>query len=216
MRKVCLVIALLMIVMMGLVSACSESNDVVHVDANVKEASLAEVWKAVVEEAGIRDVSANLSELSLRVDEDGSVELLHYMFYARDADGKAGMYSVNSEYDGDVTYYWYPADGAGVFTTDPLGVFEEMDKVPATTMLSGEASAHVLMSFQSGAYRYNSSVSLIKLYHMKDGELVPLKDVMFRTSVPWGEIHVSKGAAASTELWFLTSELGKAESVEYA
>jgi hypothetical protein len=217
-NRLLLAVGLAMIVMMGLVSACSESSDAVHVDASIKEASLAEVWGAVVEKARIRDKTANLSELTFEVAEDETVHLLHYMFYARDADGKAGMYSVNSEYDGDVTYYCYPTDGAGVFTTDPLGVFEELDKVPVTTMLSGEASAHVLMYFESGAYRYSGSTS-ISLYHLQDGELVPLEEVMFRTNVPWGVLHVSRwwpGTPASTELWFLTSELGKAESVKYA
>lgn len=217
MNKLLVVIGLLMIVMMGLVPACSDSSDAIHVDASIKEASLAEVWGTVVEKARIRDKTANLSELTFEVTEDETVHLLHYIFYAKDADGRAGIYFVNSEYDGDVTYYCYPSDGTEPMTgTHPLGVFEELDKVPVTTLLSGEASALVSMDFEWGAVRYNSSVSLIKLYHLKDGELVPLEDVMFRTSVPWGVIHVFKGAAASTELWFLTSELGKAESVKYA
>jgi len=218
-NRILLAIGLLMIVMMGLVPACSESSDAVRVGANVKEASLAEVWESVEKETGIQDSTANLAEFVLWLSEDGAVDLLHYMFYAKDADGGPGMYFVNSEHDGDVTYYCYPADYAGVLTgTDPLAVFEEMDRVPLATMLSGEASAHVGMDFMSGAVKYGGSTS-INLYHLKDGELVPLEEVMFRTNVPWGVLRVSRwwpGTPASTEYWFLTSELGKAESVDYA
>jgi hypothetical protein len=218
-NKLPMVIGLLIIVMMGLVPACSESSDGVRIGANAREASLVEIWGAVEEKAQVQDAFANLTELIIQVDEDGVVSLLHYAFYATDAHGKAGIYFVNSEYGGDVTYYCYPTDGAGFFTTNPLVVFEQLDMVPAATMLSGAASAHLLMDFESGAVAYSSSESLVNLYHLKDGELVPLKEVMFRTNVPWGAISVTRyqgGTVGLPEYWFLTSELGKAESAEYA
>lgn len=215
MNRVLVVVGLLMVAMTSLVSACSESSDTVRVGVNVKEASLAEVWESVKEKAEVQDMFANLTELIIEVDEDGAVNLLHYAFYATDARGKAGMYFVNSEYDGDVTYYCYPTDSAGFFTTNPLVVFEQLDMVPTATVLSGAASARLRMDFNSGAVRYSSSVSPVSLYHLKDGEPVPLEEVMFRTNMPCGVLRISRGAVASTELWFLTGELGKAESVKY-
>jgi hypothetical protein len=223
-NRTCLAIGLLVMVMAGLLPACSESSDVIHVDANVKKASLTEIWESVEDKTGVQNSSANLAELIIWLSEEGTVELLHYMFYGKDAHGKDRMYFVNSEHDGDVTCY--SADGVGVLTeTDPLGVFEELDGVPRTTVLSGEASAHIGMDFTWGGVKYGGSTSfdgyhLADLYRLESGELLPLKEVVFHTTTPWGVLRVSRYADQATspdsvEYWFLTSELGKAELVEY-
>jgi len=201
-----------MVVVIGVVPACSESSDVVHVGVNAKDASLVEIWEAVVEEAGVQDAQANLSELSLWLGEDGSIDMLHYMFYARDAEGYSRMYVVQSNYDGDVTCYRGDSPTSAAFgQIHPLTVFEELGKVPLTSVQDGHES-YIDLGFVAGDIGYGDAAHP---YLLKDGELVPLKEVIFHTSMPWAEIRLVQGST-SVQHWFLSSELDKAESVDYA
>jgi hypothetical protein len=201
-----------MIVMMGLVPACSESSDGVRIGANAREASLVEIWEAVVGEAGAQDTQASLSELSLWLGEDGKVDMLHFIFYARDAKGHSRTYFVQSNYDGDVTCYrGDPPTPAAFGEIHPLSVFEELDKVPLTSVQAGHES-FIDVSFVAGDMGYGDAAHP---YLLKDGELLPLKEVIFHTSTPWAEIQVVQ-RSTSVQHWFLSSELDKADSVEYA
>ena len=218
MKKVCLALALVMSVMAGLLpAACGKSSDVVRVDTNAKEASLVEIWEAVVEESGVQDSHANMSQLSLWLAEDGSIDMLHYIFYARDAKGYSRTYFVQTNYDGDVTCYRDDGPTLAAFgEIHPLRMFEELDKVPLTSVQAGHESL-VYVTFTAGDQGYHDT-EYSAPYLLKDGELVPLKEVIFHTSTPWAEIRFSwlQSGSPPVQFWFLNSELGKAESVAYA
>ncbi len=106
-------------VMAGLAPACgvSDGDHGAKVSVNAREASLAEVWEAVAEEAGFRESTANLEELMVWFRDAGTVYILQYIFHAADARGAAMTYTVNSDSSGEVLYY--SREGAGVPTRDP-------------------------------------------------------------------------------------------------
>jgi hypothetical protein len=216
--KLGIALALLTTVIAGLFPACSKSGGVVHVGTNVNEASLVEIWSSVFEAVDFQDSSANLDALIFDIGENGSFDFLHFEFYAMDAQGLSKIYFVNSEFDGAVSCY--SCDIASVLQrTHPLHILQELDAVPLTAILRESTSARIEMDFQAGSVTYSSEYS--HLYHLENGNLKPLKSVVFRTSTSWGVIYVHRnpsgnaGTSIMAELWFPTSELGKAESVEY-
>ncbi len=222
-----LALALAMIVTAGLTPACgggSEGDQGTELSVNANESSLAQIWEAVVEDAGFQESTASLEELMVWYRGAGTVYLMQYTFSATGAEGTVKTVTVNSDNDGKVAC-WLVETGGVPTDTLPRDVFEELDSVSPEKILRGEYEAHVDMNFMVGPMRYDGSATCdggpCRLYELKDGVLMPLKSVLFAAEQPCSDISVvrfAQGAQtpSSSEIWFLTSDLDKAESVVYA
>lgn len=227
-RKTGAILVLIMIVATTLCTACGQSGEASRLGIDAREASLTEIWDRVLEVAGCDNSTANLNRLMLETGTDGSIVLMSIIFQAKDSQGNCRVYFVDSGIKGDVTYY--SLNGmCDLETAHPLSVFSELDQAIPRHIAAEGISASIYVDFvHIGATVYvdytdePSNYPYTHMQHLKDGDLRLLNRVVYSTSKPWATIHVWKNppgqymVRGTCELWLLTSDLAKAELVEYA
>ena len=240
--------SLLVIVIIVSLLGCTQESDVTFISANVKNTSLTGVWSSLVETLDIKPSTASTEDFSLEVLPDWSLDALYLVFYASDKRGTNNIYYVNSDYYGEVFSYSKTEGGTEIpERVHPLYVLENLENI-ILTHLVGEDGCRINMSFYAGHVTYTNKVYPIKIsingiesevstkmYHLKDGNLLPLREVVYHTdSYCWGQISIFRGrvpqiirmgesilesdvsGAGTSEIWFLSSELDKASFVSYA
>jgi hypothetical protein len=221
------ILALMMIVATSLCTACGQSFEASPLGINAREASLTEIWERVLQVTGCDNSTANLKSMNLQLDSDGSIVFLYVDFQAEDPRGSFRVYNFQSGIKGKVTYY-SASGGNASETAHPSDFFRELDQAISKQIVAQGISAYIDASFWplediSGSdYEYIDHPSndvYGQMYLLKDGDLYQLSRVVFDTRA-WG-IYVWKnsdgpsGPRGTCELWFPSSVLDKAVSVEH-
>ncbi|KXA91567.1 hypothetical protein AKJ63_00650 [candidate division MSBL1 archaeon SCGC-AAA259D18] len=204
-----------------------------------------ELWPATLKVTDVQDPTAKLSSFRLLSNENCAVESLHFEFCGFDSKGIKRAYFVDlSPKSGQelLSSHSYEMEGTceGIH---PQVLYEELDKVD----ISGRVGANgkgisIWADFSSGSNNVYSCGSLYLLL-LENGELKPLKKIVFSSSIPWCVIHVGERSTPENvveseneitaedsitgflenlpaeerkgEIWFLSQDLDKAETVEY-
>ena len=233
----CLLLLLLAMLLMSTIVACSENGPVVNVPTSLNELSLSGVWQKTLEVTEVRDSTASLKALSLYADEAGSLDLLHFAFDGRNKQGEGKVYSVDVNSSGELHWYSYDAD-PGSEWLHPKDVFSELDHVGLKNLERGNQGISISIDFVAGAVGYSSDY--VDAYILDSGNLLPLREIVFRSSVPWASVWVSRRYSPeagsedagpptqetpsavpippeqrTSQVWFLSRDLDKAASVLY-
>ncbi len=197
--------------------------------------SLTEMWNVVADTADIQERSAELGEMHLRTGADGGVDSLYFTFQGRNEKGIPCIYFAEMGREGKIDIREYE-DEPVLLSAHPMTVFAEIDKLGLASMEPGEAGLSLQLGFQYGDIGY--SYDHLDLYHLEDGELIPLKEIVFHSRDPWCTVSVfelypvavEEGSMASSvktapgpvrpgertsQIWFLSEDVNKAEIVEY-
>lgn len=216
MRKLSIFLSLLIILMAIPLPACIESakSSTIKIDnigKNINEASLAEIWAGVIESIDIQDSSANLHSLHLIVGEGGCLDYISVQFLAIDSQGRNGWYNLSGSFylGEDIDGYYFNTDHTEL-STHPLAIFRELDMLQMKDIMGESEQLIISMRVQAGHTGYGDYYDV---YHIENGQRTPLKFVLFPGNRYFGDIWVTN--AGESEVWFTTSELDKAETVEY-
>jgi hypothetical protein len=235
--RIAIVWFLVLGVMVGSLVACSDNGLVVNMPTSLNELSLSEVWQKTLEVTEVQDSSTNLKALSLYADEAGSLDLFHFAFDGRNRQGEGKVYSVDVNSSGELHWYSYDAD-PGSEWVHPKDVFSELDHVGLNNLERGNRGISISIDFIAGAVGYSSDY--VNAYILDSGNLLPLREIVFYSNVPWASVWVSKRYSVETgsedasptavetppsvpippeqrtsQVWFLSRDLDKAVYVLY-
>lgn len=201
--------ALVILVALALVAAgiylLKRPEEELRVNTDLENAKLSDFWSAVVKAANVQNETANLEWLRLKV-EDGKIHLLHLEFNGNGVDGRKRVYFVDVDSTGRVRINSGTVEQS-ISTRHPTKVFRELD---ALGLYSIGSSYTLSVDFEWGDIGFDSTVT--PLYLLENGELKPLRGVVFHTDWPVCEIAVCKNGC---EVWFIREDLSRASEVVF-
>ncbi len=218
---------------------CTKEKPIIPQTLN--ELSLTDMWSEVAEAADIQEPTAELETLYLRADENGSLESLYFQFRGRNMAGIPCIYFAEMGRGGRIDIRELESNSVSL-SAHPMAAFTEVDKIGLASLEPWAAGLSMRISYQGGDVGYRHAYT--NIYHLKDGELLPLKQVIFHTNVYWCTISIFQDAKYETndagrtlkvrvnpeatsdyivipleertsQKWFLSEDLDRAETVEY-
>ncbi len=194
------------------------------------EVSFVQLWQMITEAIDVQEETAELGRFTIAVDENSEIMSIYLTFQARNTAGRPHVYITSIGGNGELHWSSYETDTVSA-TNYPSIMFAELDKVDISAVQPDSNSFYLQVYFISGSIKYNSYYT--DIYHLLDGELLPLEDVMFSSNTPWAVIWLTKpwsrnysGTVETTssektsvdktsQLWFLSRDLNRAESVKH-
>lgn len=213
MKTIIAVSCLTLLLTMNTLLGCGKTEAQLTFPTAIDELSLVQVGEELLEKIDCQEVTTDLRYMSLRVTDIATLELLSFAFYGTNDEGKPKYYHVDVTPRGELWWYSYDLDTNALSETlnNPLEYFEELDNVGLANIGSNGSGYSILIGFQWGDFGDNHDY--FNIYHLKEGELIPLSEIIFHTDIPVGTITVYKSGVA--ELWFITSDVDKATVVDY-
>ena len=210
MTKTITTVICLAVVLIVSAIGCGKKEDVVFPTA-LSELSLVQVWNTVTEITKVQEQTVELRWLSLSLTNKSTLDFLIFDFYGLNANGKTKYYQASVGPRGKLIWYSEDLDKtvSDISPNNPLIYFEELDKVGLATI----NPENISVEFRAGAFGYNNAYSNT-IYQLEDGNLIPLKEIIFHTDTPFSAIEVYYNRT-KTQTWFLTRDIGLAASVEY-
>jgi hypothetical protein len=222
----CLIALVLVTIMLGCSGTKITTTD--ELPQNLDELSLTEAWSAVAGVADIQEPTAELGDFRLRADENGGIDLLSFNFLGRNKEGVPCIYFADMGQEGKIDIREYEGESES-FSAHPMTVFTEIDKLGLAMEICS----------QGGDVGYSYDYS--DIYHLEDGALRKLEEIVFHSETPWCTIGVYKLSPLETittedgrtltqattvaappppgertsQIWFLSEGVNKAEVVEY-
>ncbi len=188
--------------------------------------SLVKMWDKVATLTEVQNESIELQSFRLLADPYGKIDGLSFMFLKINASGDS-EYQAEINSKGEVD--WHSLQRSLPRTLhNPVEVLAEIDKVRLASLRPGAGGLEMDADFQLGPVQYSNYQ--LNIYQLENGKLLPLKEVDFN-GTPFCVISVyqrfanglglaSPAAAApgdrsSTQIWFLSEDVQKAQTVEY-
>lgn len=234
MKKLAAFLGFLLLVALVIMPACKTQDDVITRSQQLgstylSELSLAMIWQAAIECSDIEEPTARLESFRLTVNPDKEISSLVLNFEGTDIGGYPKFCFTSLAQDGKLIGNSYSNKNAGSFERRPMEVFRELDKVGLEKMAEmemGDGGFCLEISFYNGSLNYNSIYTTI--YEMRDGLLVPLKEITFNNQpsvavIALGQISPDSNSTVTlpqteelrtSQLWFLPADVAKAGSVE--
>jgi hypothetical protein len=237
-------LCLILIITAALMPGCSgtEIKTTGELPQSLDELSLIQMWSAVVEVMDIQEPTAELGSFNLRADEDGGIDSLYFDFRGRNREGAPCIYFAEMGREGKIDIRENESKNSVSLSTHPLAIFAEIDKLELASLEPGEAGLFMQINFQGGDVGYRHAYT--DIYQLKDGQLLPLKQVIFHTDVFWCTISVFQNAKyegnepertatvrvdseataddivvpleeRTSQIWLLSEDINRAEIVEY-
>lgn len=223
MRIILAISCLLTVLMMSISLGCENTEDEIKkipVPTSLSKLSLVQVWDQLVEATNIQEQTASLQSFSLIVGNDGKARGgFFFEFCGVDDNGKLKYFHAEfllargelGEYSFDLDTF--PASYSTL--NHPLRYFEELDKVGLGSIEPGPDHLWMMIDFQWGSFGYSHEyVDTYDIYRLEDGNLIPIDKISFRTNTPVGTIQFFRGNN-NAQFWFITSDIEKADTVEY-
>lgn len=211
-----------------LMPGCGPNPTVINRD--LASVSLAEIWETIANATRIQEESANLDSVSMRCDKDGWVMSLYLTFHAEDQNGRHKAFQTSINGRGELNWSSFE-DSSVPVTHDPGMIFSEIDEIGLSALERGDAGLALEIHFQWGDVGYRQSYS--DIFHLQNGVLRALEEIVFHSTKLWGEISTFKlypsplgGGASSTmpgylpqertsQIWFLNGDVELASVVKY-
>ena len=206
-----------------ILAGCTSSGGEETVPTNLRELSFSDLWDTTVNATGVNEASAYIADFSLYIGTNSSFGL-RFDFFGYDTAGHSKMYSVGTDSTGRRSTEAYSTDviDENRQTINPGVLFDELDKAGLAGMFSPNSTITISSSCEwGGSVLYNDDFA--KLYLLNEcGELIPLKQILFRSTIPWFTLSIFTMTEAeggsfglAEEMWFVSQDLGKATDVEY-
>ncbi len=233
------IICVAFILVVTVLSGCTKEK--VSIPRELDQLSLVGMWETVSETIDVQKGGEELESLRLHANGDRQVDSLSFIFHGFNQKGRPEVYFVSMNSRGEMDWYSYESDSVNP-TLHPLKVFGEIDKLGLASLEPGDTGLSINVGFQSGDVGYRNQYG--NIYHLEDGNLQPLDEIVFHSRYPWCTISVFKlspnetvitedgqtNAQASTvvrvngmvppeertsQIWFLSEDINKAETVSY-
>jgi hypothetical protein len=202
------------------------------------ELSLVKMWEAVSIAIGVQNGSQELESFRLYTNRDDKIDSLSFVFHGNNAGGRPEVYFVSKNSRGEIG--WYSNESKFVSPTlKPTRVFTEIDSLGLSSLELGDAGLLMQVDFKSGDVGYNNKYG--NIYRIEGGKLRQLKEIVFHSRYPWCTISVYKlfpnetvitddgqttaqtttvripvpPEERTSQTWFLSEDINKAETVEY-
>ncbi|MDY6833377.1 MAG: hypothetical protein SVY53_01065 [Chloroflexota bacterium] len=233
--KSLVILALPIIFVALLVSGCGLSTALVPLSTNVSELSLVEVWDEVLGVTDMQNSSARLEHLIIHTDRDGMIENFSLSFYAMDSYGQARLCVAERQYRGDLRCSTTNIESLpqGIFTLQPHLLFQELDNLDLVDLEPGDGGLHIKIDSLAGSVGYD--VDYTNVFVIENGELRPIRNIVFRSAEPWTEIWISQSSLSQegdesvvetapgpvppeerqSQIWFSSYDMHKADVIEY-
>lgn len=202
---------------------------------NVEELSLVDMWDEAVQITGIQEQSAYLHSFQLWTDRNGKIynssfsinkapdngiEWTHYGFRFNENGELLHISTSSSE----------SANSNRVKTYNPRVLFAEIEKMGGLRYIQATCSSFSIKVEPGNYARPEQDYweftfdQHLQLYHLSDGDLIPLKHVKISNTQPFLPIQIDKTIVMNDpdapylelpfEIWLLSEDLAKAEIVE--
>ncbi len=233
-------LCLILIITAALMPGCSGNNIATtgELPQRLDELYLTEMWTVVSEAADIQEPTAQFGDFRLRADANGGIDLLSFNFLGRNKEGVPCIYFADMGQKGRIDIREYEGEPESI-SAHPMIVFAEIDKLGLDSLEPGEAGLAMEICFQGGDVGYSYDYS--DIYHLEDGSLRQLEEIVFHSETPWCTIGVYKLSPLATtttedeqtvaqaatvagpvppgertsQIWFLSEGINRAEVVEY-
>jgi hypothetical protein len=234
--KIIMVLCIVPIIAIFTMPGCAGTK--AAVPHKLDELSLVDMWNAVANQVDLQEQGAELESLYLHSDTDRNVNTLYFKFQGYTEKGRAHVYNASIYGKSEMNIQ---ANGISSVqpTRHPFKIFEEIDTLGIASLETGEEGMSMLIDFQYGDIGY--SYDNLDIYHLDNGTLLPLKEIIFHSSYPWCTVSVFKlvpnetvitedgrtiaratTAAApvppeerTSQIWFIGEDINKATTVEY-
>ncbi len=230
-------LCLVAIIMIAFLPSCAKEKIAVtgELPRELDKLSLTEMWNVVADTADLQKRNAELGTMLLRAGADGRVDSLYFAFQGWNEKGRPCIYFADMGRKGKISIREYEINSVSL-SRHPSTVFGEVDKLRLASLERGEAGLTLQIVFQWGDLGYSNDH--VDIYHLEGGELLPLKEIVFHSREPLCIISVFKlypvdveeGEMVSSvttapgpvlpgertsQTWFLSEDINKAEIVEY-
>ncbi|MDD4986034.1 MAG: hypothetical protein PHQ43_09635, partial [Dehalococcoidales bacterium] len=227
-------LCLILIITAALMPGCSgtEIKTTGELPQSLDGLSLTEMWSAAAEVTDIQESTAELGSFNLRADEDGGIDSLYFDFRGRNKEGSPYIYFAEMGSGGKIDIRENESKNSVSLSAHPMTVFAEIDKAGLASLEPGEAGLFMRISYQGGDVGYRHAYT--DIYQLEDGQLLPLKQVIFHTDVYWCTITIFKNVKhedtestttvtvnpeameeRTSQIWFLSEDISRADTVEY-
>ena len=166
-----------------------------------------------------------LQSFRLLTGKDKQIDSLTFIFLENDTNGRAKAYQVEINSTGKLDWHSYKSEFPA--TMHPIEIFTEIDKFNLASLKTGEGGLELQVDFNFSNTGYGSD--FMNLYELENGNLLPLKEIVFRGTPVCvisvfqlqknqsgsTEVTVTRGEIPTTQIWFLSEDMSKAETVEY-
>ncbi len=220
-------LCLVVIITAALITGCSGRKIMTtgELPQSLDELSLTEMWSVVADKADIQDDSAQFDTFHLNAGPDGKINTLQFAFHGRNEKEIPCFYLAEMGREGKIDIREYEGEPFLLFA-HPTDVFTEVDKLGLASLEPGEAGFSMAIGSHSG--NMSCSYEQHDIYHLEDGELLPLKEI--HSTAPGCFISVAKlypveeeegstvssiTAGRSPQVWFLSEDINRADIVEY-
>lgn len=238
--KIMTILCLIALVLVTIMPGCSGTKITTtgELPQSLDRLSLTEMWSAVAEAADIQEPTAELGDFRLRADENGGIDLLSFNFLGRNKEGVPCIYFADMGQKGKIDIREYEGEPESI-SAHPMIVFAEIDKLGLASLEPGESGLSMEICVQGGDVGYSYDYS--DIYHLEDGNLRQLEEIVFHSETPWRTIGVYRLSPLETittedgqtvtqatavaappppgertsQIWFLSEGVNKADIVEY-
>jgi hypothetical protein len=238
--KIVTVLCLIALILITVMPGCSgrKITTTGELPQSLDKLYLTEMWSEVAEAADIQEPGAQLGDFRLRADENGGIDLLSFNFLGRNKEGVPCIYFADMGQKGKIDIREYEGEPES-FSAHPMPVFAEIDKLGVASLEPGESGLSMEICIQGGDVGYSYDYS--DIYHLEDGGLRQLEEIVFHSETPWCTIGVYKlsplemittedgqtvtqattvaapppPGKRTSQIWFLSEGINRAEKVKY-
>jgi len=202
---------------------------------NVNELSLVQMWDEVVKIIGIKEQTTYLDQFVLDVSyQNGKINTLRFTCYVINNEPEWTHYFIG--FDEDRGLRWQSDETQEVssefnilLTYNPRIVFVELDKIGFSNVQSTSSGFSIRVEKEYDHAFSNDDAPGWLISHLKDGQLIPLKYIKLSSNHSSLPVWIDRGQRqkppaspvpldsdyVQTEIWFLSEDVARAETVEY-
>lgn len=223
----------MLVIVLSLLPSCSQTNVLMKISMNVEELSLVNMWEEAVQITGIQEQSAYLHSFQLWTDRNGKLYNPSFSFNKASDNGTNWThYGFRFNENGELLHISTSSSESDnsnyiKLTYNPRVLFREVEKMGGLRYIQSTCSEFSIKvepghyaSPEQDYWEFTFDQNM-QLYHLSDGDLIPLRHVKIANDQPFLPIQIDKTIADASrhpeipfEIWLLSEDLAKAEIVE--
>jgi len=177
---------------LAILSACSPAQPETQIATDLNELSLTNVWTTIAEETGVQQETAILESFQFSATGDASLERLHLVVHALNADGSNQVIFVDANRDGHLTWRQQSAE-RGDYPLHPADLLAALDEVELASLATEKGGLNMMADSIAGNITYRQAHA--DVYLLENGQRYPIREIVFRSESPWTTITVCAPAA---------------------
>jgi heat shock protein HslJ len=219
-RTIVLCIATLLII--SVLPGCTKER--IPIPQQLSELSLVKIWQSVEGATGVQNNAVELESFRLLTDTEGKISGITFRLQEDNRQGKSNGLQIEIDSQGKLNQHSYQSKIPD--TRHPLEVLSELDRIQLSSVFPEAKEWWLQADFQFSGMGYGNDN--LNIYHLSNGQLLPLKEVVFQQTpfcvismIPRTDAGDTSPTTASrderplTQIWFLSEDINQAERVEY-